>query len=91
MKKMVSPRRTAKVAISLPPEVLAAIEEQRRATGESRSQFFRRAAEALLKASAEQEKITRYIRGYQRLPESKQEREAWYQAALKALAAEPWE
>ncbi|MFW6126413.1 MAG: ribbon-helix-helix protein, CopG family, partial [Chloroflexota bacterium] len=34
--------RIAKVAISLPEEVLKAVEEQRIAHGESRSDFFRR-------------------------------------------------
>ena len=41
--------KSAKVAISLPEDVLEAVETERKAKGESRSQFFRQAIERLLK------------------------------------------
>ena len=47
--------KSTKVAISLPERVLKAIEKERKARGESRSEFFRRAAEKLLK----QEHVTK--------------------------------
>lgn len=36
--------KSAKVAISLPEHILKAIEKERKTRGESRSEFFRRAA-----------------------------------------------
>ena len=55
----------AKIAISLPDEVLEAVEKERLAKGESRSQFFRRAAEEQLRRERERKDIEQYIRGYQ--------------------------
>ena len=63
----------AKIAISLPDEVLEAVEKQRLAKGESRSQFFRRAAEEHLRREKDREDIEQYIRGYQQYPETKEE------------------
>ena len=63
----------AKIAISLPDEVLEAVEKERLAKGESRSQFFRRAAEAQLRREKDREDIEQYIRGYQKYPETKEE------------------
>ncbi len=45
--------KSAKVAISLPEIVLRAVEKERKAKGESRSAFFRRAAERLLNQAHE--------------------------------------
>jgi metal-responsive CopG/Arc/MetJ family transcriptional regulator len=83
--------KTAKIAISLPEEVLDAVERERRDRGESRSQFFRRAAEILLRRRREQELNTQYIRAYQQTPETKEEIEAARHAASDILAKEPWE
>jgi Arc/MetJ-type ribon-helix-helix transcriptional regulator len=47
--------KTTKIAISLPEEVLDAVERERGESGESRSEFFRRAVEALLRRQREQE------------------------------------
>ncbi len=63
----------AKIAISLPDEVLEAVEKERLAKGESRSQFFRRAAEQQLRRERDREDIEQYIRGYQQYPETKEE------------------
>ena len=80
--------KIAKVAISLPEDVLEAIEKERKNRGESRSEFFRRAAEKLLKR--ESEEIEVYIRGYCSMPESAEEVEAVHRAGAAVLAEEPW-
>ncbi len=63
----------AKIAISLPDEVLEAVEKERLAKGESRSQFFRRAAEEQLRRQRDREDIEQYIRGYLENPETEGE------------------
>ena len=63
----------AKIAISLPDEVYQAVEKERLAKGESRSQFFRHAVEEHLRRAREREDVERYIRGYQLYPETKEE------------------
>lgn len=78
-----------KVAISLPQELLTAVEDARRRRGETRSQFFRRAAEALISAESEDERDRRYILAYRQIPETVDE--GLYAAGLQALAQEPWE
>ena len=83
--------KIAKVAISLPADVLKTVEEKRGESGESRSQFFRRAVEVLLKQQIEQEKSERYVRAYSENPESKKEIEAARRAASAILATEPWD
>ncbi len=83
--------KIAKIAISLPEEVLASVERERRNSGESRSQFFRRAVEALLRRQQEQEMSEQYIRAYQQIPETEEEIEAARHAASDILAKEPWE
>jgi metal-responsive CopG/Arc/MetJ family transcriptional regulator len=82
--------KTSKVAISLPEEVLNAIEKEREGSGESRSQIFRRAAELLLRQRQEREMSEQYIRVYQQTPETKEEIEAARRAANAILAEEPW-
>jgi metal-responsive CopG/Arc/MetJ family transcriptional regulator len=82
--------KTAKVAISLPEDVLKAVEREREESGESRSEFFRRAVEMLLRRRREQEMSQQYVRAYQRMPETKEEVAAAYRAANNILAEEPW-
>jgi metal-responsive CopG/Arc/MetJ family transcriptional regulator len=83
--------RTSKIAISLPEEILAAVEQERKEIGESRSQFFRRAVEILLRYRREQEMSQQYIRAYQEMPETEEEVAAVRRAAGAILAEEPWE
>ena len=81
----------AKIAISLPDEVLQDIEQERLATGETRSEFFRRAVKAYFQSKRKKEEIERYVRGYQQFPETEEEL-AWVEAASQAVLAEyPWE
>lgn len=81
----------SKIAISLPNDVFQAIEDARRASGESRSQFLRRAVEAYLRHQKERELDEQYIRGYVEKPETPQEAGGVYSAGLAALAQEPWD
>jgi len=83
--------KTAKIAISLPEDVLAAVEMERQAKGESRSEFFCRAVETRLKQERESSRIRDYVRGYRQYPESAQEVEAAHTVSSAVLAAEPWE
>jgi metal-responsive CopG/Arc/MetJ family transcriptional regulator len=82
--------KTAKIAISLPSEILDAVERERDQRGESRSQFFRRAVETLLRQKQEQELSEQYIRAYQQTPETAEEIKAARRAASTILAEEPW-
>jgi len=82
--------KSTKVAISLPERVLQAIEKERKAKGESRSKFFQRAAEKLLKQEQESKAVETYIRGYCSLPESAEEVNAVHRAGTAVLAEEPW-
>ncbi len=82
--------KSMKVAISLPEHVLKAVERERKARGESRSEFFRRAAEKLLKQEQESKAIEKYIQGYCVMPESADEVEAIHRAGTAVLAQEPW-
>jgi len=83
--------KTAKIAISLPEDILAAVEMERRTKGETRSEFFRRAVETRLKQERESSAVRDYVRGYQQYPESAEEIEAAHRAGSAVLAAEPWE
>ena len=82
--------KTSKVAISLPEEVLTAVEREREESGESRSQIFRRALELLLRQRTEREMSERYVRAYQEMPETREEVTAARRAASTILAEEPW-
>lgn len=78
-----------KIAISLPDALLEDLERERERSGKSRSELIRHALEAML--SSQQRKIERYIEGYRRHPETKEELD-WAKATSKAaFAASPWE
>jgi metal-responsive CopG/Arc/MetJ family transcriptional regulator len=80
----------AKIAISLPQDLLKGIERERRSRGESRSAFFRRAVEAYLCREREREWDEQYLRAYREVPEGPEE-EAWAKAGFAAIADVPWE
>lgn len=82
--------KTAKIAISLPKDILNAVEQERKASGESRSELFRRAVEMLLLRNREQAMSERYIRAYAQTPETKEEIDAARHAASVILSGEPW-
>lgn len=81
----------AKIAISLPDDVHQAVEKERLATGESRSQFFRHAVEERLRRARDRELEEQYVRGYLENPETPEELEWVFRAGLEALAENPWE
>ncbi|MBN2076979.1 MAG: ribbon-helix-helix protein, CopG family [Dehalococcoidales bacterium] len=83
--------KSAKVAISLPEDILRTIEKERKDRGESRSEFFRHAVEKYLKQEKESKEIEVYIHGYTAMPESAEEVEAVHQTGVNTLAEEPWE
>ena len=83
--------KTSKIAISLPEEVLIAVEREREESGESRSQIFRRAVDLLLRERKEREMSEQYIRAYQQMPETKEEVTAARHSASTILAEEPWQ
>lgn len=82
--------KTVKIAISLPDSLLEAAERRRQARGETRSEFFRHAAEDFLRREAEREDVERYVRAYRQWPESAAEVQAADHAAAEALGQEPW-
>ncbi len=81
----------AKIAISLPDDVLQAVEKEREISGESRSEFFRRAAKALLRQKLREERDREYIRAYTEMPETDEEFAGLRSAGLAALADLPWD
>ena len=83
--------KISKIAISLPEDMLEIVEKERVAKGESRSEFFRRAVEALLRQQREHAEVERYVQGYQKMPESAKEVEAAHRAGSAILAGELWE
>ncbi len=83
--------KTTKIAISIPEELLAAVEREIQSSGESRSQFFRRAVEMLFKQRQRQALREQYIRGYRQMPETDEEIDAARLAANIILAEEVWE
>lgn len=82
--------KTTKITISIPEELLAAVEHEIKNSGESRSQFFCRAVETLFKQRQRQVLKERYIRGYRQLPETNEEVDATRLAANIILAEEVW-
>ncbi len=83
--------RMAKIAISLPDDVLQEVEKERNASGETRSEFFRRAVKALLKREREREAVEQYVRAYREKPETEEEL-AWVESASwEVLAEYPWD
>ena len=83
--------KTAKIAISLPEELLKGIDKEREVSGENRSQFFRRAIEAFLCQQREREAVEQYIRGYQQYPETEDEIAMAVSTLRAALAENPWD
>ena len=81
----------AKIAISLPGELVRRVEKSRKASGETRSSFIRRAIERILREEEERELIVRYQEGYRAHPETPEEIAAAEAAATQLLSGEPWE
>ncbi len=63
----------AKISISIPQALLAKIEAERAATGQSRSEFFSQIIQLHLKKKRAQELDEQYRRGYELYPETEEE------------------
>lgn len=88
--------KTVTIAVSLPQEVLEAAEREREARGETRSQFFRRAIESLLRQDGDDaddadNAVDRYVRGYREQPETDEEIAVVHHIGASTIAQEPWE
>lgn len=78
----------AKISISIPQALLATLEKERAATGQSRSEFLCQLVEAYAKKKHEQELDEQYRRGYELYPETEEEiaeAEALAAVSLKAI------
>jgi metal-responsive CopG/Arc/MetJ family transcriptional regulator len=82
--------KAVKIAISLPADLLEALEKERQARNESRSQFFRQAVEHLLRQRRLQEAVKQYVQGYLADPESDEEVASVQQVSMAALHPEDW-
>ena len=81
----------AKISISLPEETLSVADDERRATGETRSELFRRALETLLKQRREREAAERYVAGYLADPEEEPDVEDVDALGSEVLERERWD
>jgi metal-responsive CopG/Arc/MetJ family transcriptional regulator len=79
-----------KISISLPEDILKAIELERKENGESRSQVIRRSIEMLLREKKEKKLKLKYIQAYQKIPETVEEVNAAHYSASQIIAQEPW-
>lgn len=80
----------SRIAVSLPDDLFQAIESVRKASGETRSQFLRRAVAAYLRRQQEGEAVAQYLRSYQQLPETVEEVAESHALGSAALSQEPW-
>ena len=82
----------AKIAISLPDEVLEAVEKERQSGRKalSRSEFIKRAVQQYLRTESERSLEEQYIRGYMEHPETAEDTEWLDEAAAEVFANNPW-
>lgn len=83
--------KTARVVISLPLELLAAVDEKCHARGETRSDLFRAALQAFIRREQERAAIEQYIRGYEEQPETDRDMVGIEAFDSEMLAEQPWE
>ena len=80
-----------KVAISIPESTPRAVEEARKKTGESRSEFLRRAADIVMAQERERLLVEQYVEAYRKYPETAEEI-AQAEAGIQLVFAEnPWD
>lgn len=82
--------KAVKLAISLPKDVAAEIENLRHKLDISRSQVILESVSLWLKKREEDALIKKYIRGYKNKPENVKEREAMLKASLSGMDRDPW-
>jgi predicted transcriptional regulator len=81
---------SVKVAVSLPDDLLVAIDQAARAAGMSRSRYFREALTAYLRDQG-LSAVQRYQAAYREHPETSEEIDAAMASAVQLLVAEPFE
>ena len=81
---------TAKIAISLPVEVLRKVERLRKETGESRSALIRKAIERIFEDREKARKDRAYVEGYRRMPETAEDRLLSDEMVAESLSRDPW-
>ncbi len=83
-------KETSRITVSLPTELLEAVDQRIARPDESRSALVRRLLEAALRETEEREEIERYVRGYREKPQTEEEF-GWSDAAgPERLAELPW-
>ncbi len=88
---MTKGQRTTRLTVSLPSDLVAAVERELAHPDESRSALFRRLLEEALQEAEERRNVERYIMGYREQPQTEGEF-GWSEAiAVEALANERWE
>lgn len=86
-----APGPAVKVSISLPAPTLAHADRVCEATGESRSELFRRALQALFESERERANVRRYVEGYVAEPESEYDVAVATATGGAYLDAEDWD
>jgi metal-responsive CopG/Arc/MetJ family transcriptional regulator len=82
--------RMSQFTVSVPADLLAALDRRAAAEGESRSAVVRRVLEHILRRSREEDDVRRYIEGYRAQPQTEEEF-GWQDAvAVEHLARIPW-
>jgi metal-responsive CopG/Arc/MetJ family transcriptional regulator len=82
---------TEKIAISVDPELLEAVEALRRRTDESRSAVFARAVRMLLRAEEKRRLVETYVEAYRRHPETDAELTEAEVLARASLQSAEWD
>jgi metal-responsive CopG/Arc/MetJ family transcriptional regulator len=88
-------KKVVKVTVSLPEDLYQTIEQERRAIGETRSEYVVRSIAQLLRQRQEAEWEEQYRRAYEKYPQTEEELaelDAWIRAGAEVWAKEsPWE
>jgi metal-responsive CopG/Arc/MetJ family transcriptional regulator len=82
---------SAKIAVTIPEDLLAEVERLRRRTRETRSAVVQRALRVVVHEEEERERSRAYQDAYRKYPESDDEIAAAERAAASLLAEVPWE
>ena len=84
-------RRVRRFTVSVPTELLEAVDQQLIKENETRSAFIRHLLEVALREAEERKDVERYIQGYLEQPQTAEE-VGWFQlAALQHLEEVPWD
>lgn len=82
--------KSAKVAISLPPQTLRSLERVRKRLRLNRSEAIQQAVTVWLATKGGDPRITEYIRGYEMHPDDPSEALAMAEAWAKGIEPEDW-